>query len=81
MDVSDVSLYNNRDWDPSYLAGIFTQDFYEFKDLWNNSNVNDVELVQASQVVENVGKYEPIVEDISLDDETLCSAVEQIESE
>ena len=54
MDVSDITLFNNRDWDPSYLAGIFSEDFYEFKDLWNNSNVNDVELVQASQAVENV---------------------------
>ena len=33
------------------------------------------------QNVEKVEKYSPIVEDISLDDEVLCQAVEKIETE
>ena len=45
--------------------------------MWQNS-VADMDLVKAAESVE---KYSPLVEDISLDDSTLCEAVEQIENE
>ena len=77
MDISDSDLLSNRDWDPVYLCELFSEDFYEFKDLWK-SNVNDMDLVEHSEKVE---RYVPIVEDISVEDEVLCSAVDQIEKE
>ena len=77
MDVSDSELLCNRDWDPSYLHSIFSNDFDECLDLWANS-INDMDLVKH---VESVEKYCLIVEDISIDDETLCKAVEGIEKE
>ena len=77
MEISDRDLCHNMDWDPNYLKDIFQQDFYEFPELWN-MNVNENELVK---VAENVEKYSPTVEDISLDDETLTCAVKQIENE
>ena len=77
MEVSDKTLWTNRDWNPVYLSNIFSQDFYEFNDLWTSS-VRDSDLVSH---VESVERYNPIVEDISMDDETLCSAVEEIEEQ
>ena len=74
MEVPDICFYNNRDWDPSYLCQLFTEDFYLLKDLWSKT-CHVMELVEYSE------KYCPVVEDISLDDETLCSAVEEIESQ
>ena len=56
---------------------IFTQDFEEYPNMWE-SNVSDTQLVNH---VEKLEKYSPVVEDISMDDETLCSAVKQIEYE
>ena len=46
MDLSDRIFMANHDWDPNYLKYIFTQDFYEFRELWQ-SNVCDTELLQA----------------------------------
>ena len=77
MDVPNELFYLNKDWDPSYLQDIFSQDFFDFGDMWS-SNVTDSELVQECERVE---KYCPIMEDISLDDSTLCQAVESIEEE
>ena len=77
METSDSCLLMNRDWDPTYLSTIFEGDFYDFSDLWQ-SNVNDMDLVN---IVNEVEKYSPIVEDISMDDNELCSAVERIELE
>ena len=77
MDVPDGIYMRNRDWDPAYLLQIFSQDFHEFQDLWS-TNVPDKDLVKE---VEKVEKYCPIVEDISMDDESLCVAVERIEEE
>ena len=77
MDVADVSLIRNRDWDPGYLRTLFDEDFYEFGDLWK-SNVQDEELVRESNRLEH---YCPITEDISLDDNVLCEAVEHVEEE
>ena len=75
MDVSDASLMVNRDWDPSYLRSILDADFYDFSNLWTNS-VKDSELIE---VADDVERYSPIVEDVSLEDNVLCEAVEQIE--
>ena len=77
MDVSDAVIWRNKDWDPSYLLDIFTEDFYDFDELWDNS-LTDSDLVQG---VSKMEKYCPVVEDISMDDEELCKAVEQIEYE
>ena len=79
MEVSDNMLKMNRDWDPSYLKQLFDEDFYDQGDLWK-SNVCDDDLVNESFRVERE-KYCPIIEDISMDDTTLCSAVEKIEEE
>ena len=76
MDLCDQIFVTNRDWDPTYLRQIVAQDFYEFKELWQNS-IGDGELVQAMEAAD---RYTPMVEDISLDDTTLCKAVEEIES-
>ena len=73
MEVSDKFLCVNRDWDPSYLNDVMSQDFFDFSNLWNIVT-SDKDLVEAE-------KYSPIVEDISMDDDTLCQEVEKIESE
>ena len=78
MDISDENLICNRDWDPSYLSQIFDVEFYDFTDMWASSNVSDSDLITE---IEKVEHYCPIVEDISLDDSELCSAVEKIEEE
>ena len=70
MELSD-------DWDPSYLKLLFNEDFHDFSDLWF-SNVKDTELVLETEKVEC---YCPLTEDISLDDESICRVVEQIEHE
>ena len=77
MELSDMNLFRDRDWDPEYLIDIFTQDFEEYPNMWE-SNISDTQLVNH---VEKLDKYCLVVEDISIDDETLCSAVEQIEYE
>ena len=79
MEVSDIELSRNRDWDPNYLHDLMMDDFYEFNDLWQ-SNIRDGDLVQETDRVEREC-YCPLVEDISLEDEVLCSAVEKIEEE
>ena len=77
MEISDALLLRNTDWDPSYLKQLVSDDFYDFTELWS-SNVKDTELVKEMEKVE---KYSPIVEDISIDDDVLCTAVEKIEQE
>ena len=79
MDLMDRVFCTNKDWDPTYLQYIFSQDFYEFRELWHNW-IGDNELVKAVEKVERE-PYKPIVEDISMDDNTLYTAVEQIEKE
>ena len=76
MKVSDRCFLSNSDWDPCYLASIFQEDFREFSDLWI-STVKDEEL---DGELDRYEQYCPIVEDISLDDNVLCSAVEKIEA-
>ena len=77
MEVPDRVLCDNRDWDPSYLASLFSTDFFEFNDLWH-TDITDSELLKEMDKVEC---YSPLVEDISLEDEELCQAVERIELE
>ena len=79
MDISDDLLSSNRDWDPSYLRLFFDEDFNDMTELWK-SNVVDSVLVNETSRVERQ-PYCPVTEDISLDDQTLCSAVEKIEQE
>ena len=78
MECSDELLMSNCDWDPAYLRELVGVDFFEFEDLWS-TGVNDMELLQEVKHVED--KYCPVVEDISIDDEVLCSGVEKIEEE
>ena len=75
MELSDKMLVSERYWDPNYLAKLFSEDFHEFKTLWE-SDMGDQDLINAVEVLEN---YNPIVEDISLDDDVLTTAVEEIE--
>ena len=77
METRDVHLLCNRDWDPEYLACIFEVEFNDYSEMWC-SDIDDSELICA---IERVEKYSPIVEDISMDDIELCSAVEKIEEE
>ena len=73
MDVCESNLFHNRDWDPEYLKEIFCQDFDDFHYLWDST-------VSDDQLATHMDRYCPVVEDISMDDETLCSAVEEIEN-
>ena len=77
MDISDDLLMQNIDWDPVYLASIFDTEFSDCSELW----VNEMDDSQLLEVVEQSERYSPIVEDISLDDNVLYLAVEQIETE
>ena len=77
MDILDYLMWMSKDSDPNYLKEIFREDFDDYSKLWK-SNVGDTYLIKE---VENVEKYCPVVEGISLDDETLCAAVEKIEDE
>ena len=77
MDLADRVFTANYDCDPSYLRYIFSQDFFEFRELWSNG-MGDQDLIKAAEASE---QYCPVVEDISLDDDTLYDAVAQIENE
>ena len=75
MEFEDLSC--NLDWDPSYLLLIFYQDFYDMSELWNaSSSISDSDILKAMYQ-----KYSPIIEDISIDDDSLCEAVEAIENQ
>ena len=79
MDFSSgENLWVNRDWDPVYLSEIFDTDFNDFSDMWASSSVTDSEIIAEYEKVES---YCPITEDISMDDNILCTAVEKIEEE
>ena len=71
----DVDLSTNLDWDPSYLSSIFDEEFNDMSDLWSCENISDGDLVSA------VDRYCPIVEDITIEDNVLYDAVQQIEHE
>ena len=78
MELSDRIFTVNRDWDPSYLRYIISQDFYDFCDLWANALPNE-ELLRATE--SSPGRYCPVVEDLSVDNDTLYEAVAKIEEE
>ena len=81
MDFED-DLFLNLDWDPVYLVYLFREDFDDIDYLWNFEIVSDFELLKMSEISDCVQeKYSPCVEDISLDDNVLCDAVDRIESE
>ena len=77
MEVPDSVFSRNLDWDPTYLSEVLSSDFYDFTDLWDNS-MDDNKFVEE---VEKIEMYSPLVEDVSLDDDILCSAVEKLELE
>ena len=78
MDIADHVFVTNLDWDPQYLMECVTQEFYDFTEHWQNC-LSDKELIDGERP--RPGSYCPLVEDISLDDDTLYEAVEQIEQE
>ena len=77
MEFSDRIFATNRDWDPQYLRELVSIDFFDFKEHWEMS-LSDMELLKAEGAKD---RYCPLVEDISVDDQTLYKAVEQIEYE
>ena len=75
MEFENLSC--NLDWDPSYLSLNFDQNFYDMSQLWNAScSTSDSDILRAMDQ-----KYLPIIEDISIDDDSLCEAVEAIENQ
>ena len=79
MDIADHVFVTNLDWDPQYLMECVTQDFYDFTEHWQNC-LSDKELIDGKRLGPG-SWYCPLVEDISLNDDTLYEAVEQIEHE
>ena len=77
MECLDRALTGKRDWDPTYFSELFSQNFFDFNHLWA-SNMGDKDLIDA---VETIEWYTPLVQDISLADETLYQAVEEIDYE
>ena len=77
MELSDSYLCLNCDWDPSYLHSIFDKSFDDCSELW----INEVEDSALIREMEHLEHYCPIVEDMSIEDEVLCNAAEQIENE
>ena len=71
-------FYTNHDWDPQNLRELVCQDFYDFKEYWQSS-VADTEFVTKDEKTMATERYSLLVEDISLDDDTLYEAVTQIE--
>ena len=78
MEYEWDNIFENLDCDPCYLSKLFEEDFFDMSYLWNEEYVSDSEMVKFVQERE---KYCPCVEEISLDDEVLCDAVNRIESE
>ena len=79
MELSDKVLCDNHDYNPGYLALLFS----EVLMISVKCGIRMFLMVNVFSVkeVNKVEAYKPIVEDISLDDDILCQAVEQIESE
>ena len=74
MELSENIFNLDKDWDPHYLGLLFSQNFHDFSNLLK-SNMCDQDLLHAVKTIE---RYNPMVENILLDDETLCEAVEDI---
>ena len=70
-------------WKPLFLKLLFDSNFDENSkaDLFNTS-MSNMELLQCvGQVEKERVPYQPIIEDISMDDEVLVKAVDKIEEE
>ena len=80
MDWHCEDIFSNLDWDPWYLLQIFHEDFEDMSYLWSTESVSDQDLLKFTEFSENKENYSPQVEDISLEDEVLCNAVDQIEA-
>ena len=76
---SDNELLTCLDWDPVYLAHLFSEDFNDMSSLWNSEIVSDSEMLKIN--VESEEKYQPVIEDISLEDDMLHDAVNRIEAQ
>ena len=77
-----VDLTSNLDWGPIYLAKIFDEDFFDMSELWKYSSaLTDSEMLNCIDGNFQREIYCPEVEDVSLDDEILWSAVEEIEEQ
>ena len=73
-----VDFTSNLDWDPVYLSRIFESEFEDYSNLWDDEHsVSGREMMEVAEG----GNYCPIVEDISIDDDTLCSSIEEIETQ
>ena len=79
----DELYLDNCDWDPVYLASIFDIEFDDLSDMWNCENsLSDTHLSSVMDTFESENEvYCLIVEDISMDDITLCQVVDKIEKE
>ena len=78
MSMESNDIFLSWDWDPCYLAYIFDQDFFDMAELWDGDDTTDSSLLES---FENKDIYAPILEDISLDDDLLHEAVEEMESQ
>ena len=77
MELLDRVFVTNHDWYPHYLRELVTEDFYKFKEHWQSGLPLDMELLTVETCPD--AQYCPVTEDISVDDNTLCQAVEAIE--
>ena len=77
--MDDIDFIANLDWDPSYLELILSHDFFYMADLWNDGSLTDLEIVNLCEESQNKEIYNPVLEDITLEDDELLSAVTDIE--
>ena len=72
MDFEDI--FDNFDWDPTYLASVFDVDFNDISNLWEHS-LEDHILINVMESFENSN----FMDEFALDDEYLHNVVEKIE--
>ena len=85
FDSCDDFFTNNSDWDRTYFAQLFKEDLgieednTSMMELLNNS-MDDTTLMSEVAKLESSGPYMTLTEDISVDNDTLLSAVNSIEA-
>ena len=85
MDFNDPSnhiLVNSMElWDPYYLNKLFKEDFDNVDTDVFNCSMSDSDLLKSVECrpIEKM-PYQPIVEDITMDDNDQLTAVNEIES-
>ena len=85
MDFADppdsALLTSMENWDLFYLHMLFNMEFDEdnTKELFNSS-FSDTDLMSLVEQIECIS-YQPIVEDITMDDVDLLAAINKIEQE